>query len=213
MSSKNAAAASTALSLAEYIDNYPGMPEGARATMLLLKLDIVSCLHNAWREVHNKMLLRRSIALDCLRRTLPPIDKDQKLALLHAPFKGTTLFGGELAKLQEANTKRAATFTVFPQPTVPSASYSTRNYVSEVGVSMKRRALRNLAGEARDRAGPRVPPRVRDLASLKMARKTLTVSVSSDSKKHKVESQDDAPQPPRKTRHNFRGDKNKGNKQ
>ena len=92
------------------------MPEGARAAMLLLKLDIVSCLYFAWREAHNKMLLRRSIALDCLRRTLPPIDEDQKLALLHAPFKGTTLFGGELAKLQEGNTKRNATFTVFPQP-------------------------------------------------------------------------------------------------
>ena len=44
MSRKNTAAASTTLSLAEYIDNYPGMPEGARAAMLLLKLDIVSCL-------------------------------------------------------------------------------------------------------------------------------------------------------------------------
>ena len=117
MSRKSAAAASTALSIAEYIDNYPGMPEGARAAMLLLKLDIISFLNYAWREVHNKMLLRRSIALDCLERTLPPIDQDQKLALLHAPFRGTTLFGGELAKLQEANTKRAATFTVFTQPT------------------------------------------------------------------------------------------------
>ena len=125
MARKNAVAASTALSLAKYIDNYPGMPEGARAVMLLLKLDIISCLNYAWREAHNKMLLHRSIALDCLRRTLPPIDDDQKLALLHAPFKGATLFGGELAKLQEANTKRAATFTVFPQPTAPPASYST----------------------------------------------------------------------------------------
>ena len=79
MSRKSAAAASTALSLAEFIDNYPGMPEGARAAMLLLKLDIVSFLHYAWREVHNKLLLRRSIALDCLERTLPPIDEDQKL--------------------------------------------------------------------------------------------------------------------------------------
>ena len=41
MSRKNAAAASTALSIAEFIDNYPGMPEGARAAMLLLKLDII----------------------------------------------------------------------------------------------------------------------------------------------------------------------------
>ena len=42
------------------------------------------------------------------------------------------------------------------------------------------------------------------------------VSVSSDSKKRKVDSRDDAPQPPpppRKTRPNFRGDKNQGNKQ
>ena len=74
MSRKSAAADSTALFLAEFIDNYPGMPGGARAAMLLLKLDIVSFLHYAWREVHNKMLLRRSIALDCLERTLPPID-------------------------------------------------------------------------------------------------------------------------------------------
>ena len=72
MSRKSAAAASTALSIAEFIDNYPGMPEGARAAMLLLKLDIISFLNYAWREFHNKMLLRRSIALDCLERTLPP---------------------------------------------------------------------------------------------------------------------------------------------
>ena len=57
MSRKNATAAVTVLSLAEYIDNYPGMPEGARAVMLLLKLDIISCLNYAWREAHNKMLL------------------------------------------------------------------------------------------------------------------------------------------------------------
>ena len=44
MSRKNAAAASTALSLAEYIENYPGMPEGARALMLLLKLYILYLL-------------------------------------------------------------------------------------------------------------------------------------------------------------------------
>ena len=149
MSRKNVAAASTALSLAEYINNYTGMPEGARAAMLLLKLDIVSCLHYVWREAHNKMLLRHSIALDCLRRTLPPIDEDQKLALLHAPFKGTTLFGGELAKLQEANTKCAATFTA------PHASYSTRPYVGRGKSFNDRKGFKNLADEAGDRAGPR----------------------------------------------------------
>ena len=82
--------------------------------MLHLKLDLVACCNFSWREAYNKMLLRHSIALDNLRKTLPPIDEDQRLALLHAPFAGTTLFGGELVKLQEVNTKRAATFTVFP---------------------------------------------------------------------------------------------------
>ena len=172
MSRKSAAAASTALSIAEYIDNYPGIPEGARAAMLLLKLDIISVLNYAWREVHNKMLLRRSIALDCLERTLPPIDQDQKLALLHAPFRGTTLFGGELAKLQEANTKRAAAFTVFPQPTAPPTSYCTRPYAGRgKSLEMIRRASENQAAEAGDRAGPRQPPLLQGLANPEIARK------------------------------------------
>ena len=172
MSRKSAAAASTALSIAEYIDNYPGMPEGARAAMLPLKLDIISFLNYAWREVHNKMLLRRSIALDCPERTLPPMDQDQKLALLHAPFKGTMLFGGELAKLQEANTKRAATFTVFPQPTAPPYILLYAPFMRVVVRALEiRRASRNQAAEAGDRAGPRQPPPLQDLANPRIARK------------------------------------------
>ena len=173
MSHKSAAAASTALSIAEYIDNYPGMPEGARAAMVLLKLDIISFLNYAWREVHNKLLLRSSIALDCLERTLPPIDEDQKLALLHAPFKGTTLFGGELAKLREANTKCAATFTVLcslsQQRPLPHTLHALRRVV--VRALRIRGALRNQVAEAGDRADPRQPPRLQDLANPRMARK------------------------------------------
>ena len=75
----------------------------------------------------------------------------------------------------------------------------------EVGVSMTGRALRNLVGEAGDRAG--------QPGQSKEGQKTLTVSVSSDSKKRKVESRDNAPQTPQKTKRNFRGDKNQGNKQ
>ena len=71
------------------------MPEGAKAVMLHLKLDLVACCNFSWREMHNKMLLRRSIALDYLRKTLPPIDEDQRLALLHAPFKGAFLLFSE----------------------------------------------------------------------------------------------------------------------
>ena len=47
--------------------------------------------------MHNNMPMRCSIALDNMTRTIPPIDEDQKVALLHAPFKCTTLFGGELS--------------------------------------------------------------------------------------------------------------------
>ena len=191
MSRKSAAAASTALSIAEFIDNYPRMPEGARAAMLLLKLDIISFLNYAWREVHNKMLLRRSIALDCLERTLIPIDEDQKLALLHAPFKGTTLYGGELAKLQEANTKRAATFTVFPQPTAPPPSYSTRPYA---GKSFKdKKGFKKPGGRGRGQGRSAPTATIMRPGQSKDGQKALTVSVSTDSKKRKSESQDDAP--------------------
>ena len=75
------------------------------------------------------MLLCRLIALDYLKKTIPPTVKDQKLALLHAPFTGTTLFGGELAKLQKANTKRASALTVFSTPVASPVFYSTRPYV------------------------------------------------------------------------------------
>ena len=147
---------------------------------------------------------------------MPPIDQDQKLALLHAPFRGTTLFGGELAKLQEANTKRAATFTVFPQPTAPPTSYSTRPYAGR-GKSFRddKKGFKKPGGRGRGqgRSAPTAtvtrPGQSRD--SQKM--KALTVSVSTDSKKRKAESQEDVPQGPRKAKRNFRGDKNKGNKQ
>ena len=174
------------------------MPKGARAVMLLLKLDIISCLHYAWREAHNKMLLRCSIALDCLRRTLPPIDEDQKLALLHAPFKGTTLFGGELAKLQEANMKRAATFTVFPQPTAPPASYSTRPYVGRGRSFNDRKSSKRPGGRGRGQGRSTPSATSTKPGQPKQSQKSLTVSVSADSKKRKVESQDDTPQAPRK---------------
>ena len=163
------------------------------------------------------MLGERSItkcyyaALDCLERTLPPIDEDQKLALLHAPFKGTTRFGGELARLQEANTKRAATFTVFPQSTAPPTSYSTRPYA---GKSFKdKKGFKKPGGRGRGQGRSAPTATITRPGQSKDGQKALTVSVSTDSKKLKSESQDDAPQGPRKAKRNFRGDKNKGNKQ
>ena len=146
--------------MAKYVYNYPGMPEGAKAVLHHLKLDIVSCCNFSWREAHNKMLLRSSVALDNLKNTLPPIDEDQRLALLHAPLKGTTLFRGELAKLQEANTKRAATFTVFPTPIAPLSLTLLIGGARE-----------GLVAGAEDRTGPCHPPLLLNLGSLKRVRR------------------------------------------
>ena len=88
----------------------------------------------------------------------------------------------------------------------------------EVGVSMKSRSFNEKKGfkkpggrgKGQGRSAPSATSR--RPGQSKDGQKTLTVSVSSDLKKRKVESQDDAPQPPRKAKRNFRGDKNKGNK-
>ena len=127
LAGKNAATASNALSMAEYIYNYPGMPEGAQIVLHQLKLDLVAVNNFSWRLAHIKMLLPRFITIGNLKKTQPPIDEDQKLTLPHAPFTGTTLFRGELAILHEANTKLANAVTVYPT-TAPPASYP-RPYV------------------------------------------------------------------------------------
>ena len=80
-SCKNAAVASNAPSMVKYISNYPGMPEGSQIVLHQLKLDLVVSCNFSWREAHNKMLLHRLIALENLKKTQPPIDEDQKLAL------------------------------------------------------------------------------------------------------------------------------------
>ena len=91
---KTAAAFSNAWSIAKYVYNQPEISEESKAGIHHLKLDLVAGSSFAWRMVHNNMLMRHSVALDDLSRTIPLIDLDQKVALLHAPFKGTTLFGG-----------------------------------------------------------------------------------------------------------------------
>ena len=158
------------------------------------------------------MLLRHSIALDSLRRTLPPIDEDQRLALLHAPFKGTTLFGGELAKLQEANTKRTATFTVFPTPMAPPVSYSSHPYVAGRKSFSDRRGSRKSSGQGRGQG--RSTPSATSIkpGQSKEGQTTLTVSVPQDSDKRKAEPRDDTSQTPQKNKRNFRG-KSQGKKQ
>ena len=53
---------------------------------------------------------------------LPVLARRGNLDSLFEDENVSSLFGGELAKLQEANTKRAGTFAVFPTPTAPPVS-------------------------------------------------------------------------------------------
>ena len=116
------------------------------------------------------MLLRCSVALDNLWKMLPAIDEDQRLAL-HAPFKGTTLFGGELAKLQEVNMKRTATFTVFPTPIAPRVSTLLVRMSDKGKVFLTGGAQGSLVAGAEDGAGPRHPPLSLNLASRRQVRR------------------------------------------
>ena len=111
---KTAAAFSNALSIAEYVYNQQEISEESKVSLHHLKLDLVAGSNFAWRTVHNNMLIRCSVALDSLSRTIPQIDSDHKVALLHAPFKCTTIFGGELAKLLKAIKESASSLTVYP---------------------------------------------------------------------------------------------------
>ena len=123
---KTAAAFSNALSLAKYLYNQPEISEESKAGLHHLKLDLMAGSNFAWRTVHNNMLMRHSVALDNLSGTVSKKNSDQKEALLHAPFKGTTLFEGELAKLHRANKESASSVTVYPAAS--PQTYSTKPY-------------------------------------------------------------------------------------
>ena len=61
------------------------------------------------------MLMRRSVALENRSPTIPPIDSDQKVALLHHLSRVLPFFGSELANLQKAKDP-ASSLTVYPAP-------------------------------------------------------------------------------------------------
>ena len=141
-------------------------------------------------------VVTRSIALDCLERTLPPIDEDQKLALLYAPFKGTTLLEGSWLSYRKRTRSvlQPSPCSLSQQrPLHPTLHVLTSDEVRALRI---RRALRDLADVAEDRAGPRPSATITRPGQSKDGQKALTVSVSTDSKKRKVESQDDASQTP-----------------
>ena len=93
---------------------HPDVP-WPKASLHHLKLDLASAFNFSWRTVHNDMLMKM-------------LDEDQKVALLHSPFKDIILFRGELAKLQNVNTEHASSLTVFPAPAARHPTYARKPY-------------------------------------------------------------------------------------
>ena len=99
--------------------------------------------------------MRCSIALDNMNKTILLIDKDQKVSLLHTPFKGTTFFRGEMAKIQKANTDGAGALAVLPMPAALHVFYSQQPYTGrgkslwqERGLFSEERWLGQRVGQA-----------------------------------------------------------------
>ena len=148
---KTTATNNSALSIIEYVYNQPEISEESNAGLHHLKLDLVSAFNFAWMTVHYNMLMQCSISFGYnLSRNIPLIYDDEKVALLHTPFKGTTLFGGELTKLQEPNTECASALTVFPAPAAPSHTYTTKPYTGHGKLFRKGGDSHKIGGRNRD---------------------------------------------------------------
>ena len=126
------------------------------------------------------MLMCSSVALDNQSKTIPPIDSDQMVALLHAP-----------ANLHRANKKRANSLTVYPAATPQSNSiklYQSRGRSFRKGGSSYRKILG-------DRDQSRSTPSATFTKPSKSGsgQETMTVTVPQESNKRKVQSNDGAP--------------------
>ena len=127
------------------------------------------------------MLMRRSVALDNISKTIPPIDPDQKVTLLHVPFKGTTLFEGELAKVYRANKERAISVTVYPA--APPQSYNTKPYTVRGRSFRKGGSSYRKSGRDRDQSRFTPLPTVTRPSKSGSVQATMTVTVPQDSNK------------------------------
>ena len=110
------------------------------------------------------------------------------MALLHAPFKGTTLFGGELAKVYRANKERACSVTVYPA--APPQPYITKPY------TVRGRSFRNGGSSYRRSGKYRVQSRSAPSSTVTRpsrsgdGKSTMTVTVPQEPNKR---SHEDAP--------------------
>ena len=86
---------------------------------------------NSSGDVHNQMIVRRSLALNTLLGSFPLLPENQKTQLLLAPFTGCTRFGGggRISEGEKVNLEQAKSFTAFSHPAAPSTSYASQPYV------------------------------------------------------------------------------------
>ena len=91
-----------------YIYNQPEISEESRVGLHHLNLDLVADASFAWRMVYNHMLMRRSVALDNRSKTIASDRSRSEGGFTSRTVQGTTLFGGELAKLHRPNKERAS---------------------------------------------------------------------------------------------------------
>ena len=124
--------------------NQPEISEKSKAGVHHFKFDLVA----GWRTVHNNMFMHFWPLIICMSRTIPPIHSDQ-VALLHALFKATTLFRGELAKLHRANKECASSVTVYPAAS--TQTYSTKGYTGR-GRSFRKAGFYRRSGRDRDQS-------------------------------------------------------------
>ena len=152
------------------------------------------------------MLMHHSVVLDNLSKTIPPIDPDKRVALLHAPFKGTTFFGGELAKVYRANKERASSMTVYPA--APPQSYTTKPYTGHGRSLKKGGSSYRRSGRDRDQVDS---PTVTRLSKSGNGQAAMTVTVPQEPNKRQVQSHVGAPHS-KLSKHQHKSGKPKSNK-
>ena len=126
----------------------------------------------------------------------PSIDEDQKAKLLHASFKGPTLFRGALARLQKLNMEWVKTLTVFPHPVTHLIWYSIQPYMGCGPWIYKRGSSgRWMGGSKQEKSVPSATATKPSKDS-----KVITVTVPQDSTKRKMEKSEKSPHPKRSCR-------------
>jgi len=111
---RTAGAINSGAIVTEFLNSQPEHSELSRALLTQLRLDVAASSQLVWRMVHNIVTLRRTLALVNLNQACPPIEPEQRVQLLRAPFTGELLFGGELAKSHKTKMEKAQKIAMFP---------------------------------------------------------------------------------------------------